>query len=457
VHSTTIADKYLGQFKERYGDKYTYRPETIINSYTKIPIECPEHGLFYKSPYNHTRYGCRLCGVKTSTTKRIITQEEYIDRCTKLYGDKYDLSETIYTGHANKIKVICRIHGPFYISPIEFIRNHGCQKCGGNYSMSNEEYIEALGKVHGDKYDLSLVNFTGTRHRVIGICEKHGEFTLRADHFLSGGNCPQCARLATIEKTRSNTEEFKEKVKAVHGDKYNFDKSVYTGSQDEITVTCSKHGDFKSIPSRLLLGNGCYSCSSETANITKKKIKEESAETRFDSFVTRAIKIHGNKFKYHFKDFVDMKTKTRITCNKHGDFWQAPSSHIQDIGCPSCNESKGEKAVDEILGKLNLERIREYKIPEVKKQYNKEYEYDFCLPKYKVLIEFHGRQHYEPVDIFGGQDGYEILIKNDFAKETLAKVFQYKLIVIHHKLLEGGMLEKYLKRQLTRYGVLPFK
>lgn len=379
--------------------------------------------------------------------------EDYIIKCIELYGDKYDLSEVIYLDHKTKIKVICRNHGPFYISPIEFLRGHGCQKCGGNYQMSNEEYIEALKNIHGDKYDLSLVIFKGTRERVIGICNKHGQFTLRADHFLKGGNCPKCARLTAIEKTKSSIIEFKEKFFKLFGDKYGLDKAIYTGSMDKIIATCKKHGDFESTPSRLLQGYGCQKCGREAQKLSLIKTTEE----KFEYFINKATVIHGDKFKYHLKDFIDSQNKTRITCKKHGDFWQLSSSHLTGVGCPSCNESKGELAIAEILDKHNIIYRREYKIPGIKEKYNKEYEYDFHLTDYNILIEFHGIQHYESRTFFGGKLEFDNIKKRDFAKEVLAKAFNKKLIVIHYKILEKGILEQYLKRQLIRYGVLPYE
>lgn len=447
--------KYLDIYTKKYGNKYKYKPETIINSYTKIPIECDCGNLFYMSPYNHTRYGCPKCSKKEGGRKRSISQEDYINKCIQLYGDKYDLSETIYTGYSDKIKVICRIHGPFYISAIEFLRRHGCQKCVGNYQMSNEEYIEALKQVHGDRYDLSLVDFKGTKHRVIGICKDHGQFTLQADNFLKGGNCPQCARLIAIDKTKLSQEEVVQKFREIHGGRYGYRNFIYKGSMIKGQIDCEKHGPFlMSYTAHYSLKFGCPKCGIESAS----KAKEKTIEEKFHYFITKARKVHGDKNNYYIEDFTDSQDKTRITCKKHKkDYWQIASSHLRGNGCPICNESKGEKATAEILNKFNIVFTREYKIPGVKEKHNKEYEYDFHLTDYRILIEFHGIQHYEPRSFFNGKKEYERTIKRDFAKEVLAKAFNYKLIIIHYKHLEKGILEQYLKRQLIRYGVLPFE
>lgn len=43
------------------------------------------------------------------------------------------------------------------------------------------------------------------------------------------------------------TEEWIARAKEKHGDKYDYSKSIYTGSQNKITVTCPEHGDFEVI------------------------------------------------------------------------------------------------------------------------------------------------------------------------------------------------------------------
>lgn len=40
------------------------------------------------------------------------------------------------------------------------------------------------------------------------------------------------------------TEEWIARAKEKHGDKYDYSKSIYTGSQNKITVTCPEHNTF---------------------------------------------------------------------------------------------------------------------------------------------------------------------------------------------------------------------
>ena len=59
------------------------------------------------------------------------------------------------------------------------------------------------------------------------------------------------------------TEEFIEKAKEVHGDKYDYSLSDYVASKQMITVICRIHNTFELSPNSHLRGNGCKACGVE--------------------------------------------------------------------------------------------------------------------------------------------------------------------------------------------------
>ena len=56
------------------------------------------------------------------------------------------------------------------------------------------------------------------------------------------------------------TEVFIERAKAVHGDRYGYDKVEYVSAHTKVIITCSEHGDFEQVPSSHLVGRGCPRC-----------------------------------------------------------------------------------------------------------------------------------------------------------------------------------------------------
>ena len=63
-----------------------------------------------------------------------------------------------------------------------------------------------------------------------------------------------------LEKQKQFEQEFKEKAKQLHNDKYDYSNVVYVNSRSKVTIICPKHGSFEQRVSSHLLGNGCPKC-----------------------------------------------------------------------------------------------------------------------------------------------------------------------------------------------------
>ncbi len=55
-----------------------------------------------------------------------------------------------------------------------------------------------------------------------------------------------------------------------------------------------------------------------------------------DKFINKVTTTHRGKYDYSLVNYVDSYTKVIIICPYHGEFMQAPYSHIQGHNCPSC-------------------------------------------------------------------------------------------------------------------------
>lgn len=96
----------------------------------------------------------------------------------------------------------------------------------------------------------------------------------------------------------------------------------------------------------------------------------------FNTFIIQANNIHNNKYNY-FK-YINDRTKIPISCPKHGIFYQTPSSHLQNHGCPQCGIESQIKHL-----KHDLETF----ILKANKTHNNKYIYDkININNKKVLI-----------------------------------------------------------------------
>lgn len=127
----------------------------------------------------------------------------------------------------------------------------------------------------------------------------------------------------------SKTQIFIEKARAVHGDRYDYDRVVYVRSRDKVTIICKKHGDFEQVPSNHLKGYGCARCGFEELAIKKTQRAKEG-------FIEKARAVHGNRYGYESVVYALNKGKVVITCKIHGDFEQRPKDHLNGRGCAKC-------------------------------------------------------------------------------------------------------------------------
>ena len=64
----------------------------------------------------------------------------------------------------------------------------------------------------------------------------------------------------SIEHSRSNTDQFVDKAKSVHGEKYDYDQAEYITNNKNLTIICPLHGPFEQTPHNHLQGKGCRKC-----------------------------------------------------------------------------------------------------------------------------------------------------------------------------------------------------
>lgn len=57
-----------------------------------------------------------------------------------------------------------------------------------------EAFIKKASKLWRNKFDYSLVNYQGSKTKVVFICPKHGKFKQTPFSHLQGRDCSQCSR-----------------------------------------------------------------------------------------------------------------------------------------------------------------------------------------------------------------------------------------------------------------------
>ncbi len=314
--------------------------------------------------------------------------------------------------------------------------------------IGQQDFIDRSEKIHDGKYDYSKVNYTGRHNDVIIICPIHGEFLQKPAKHLSGAECRKCSGNYV-----PNTEEYIEKAKEVHQDedgnpKYDYSKTEYKNSRTKLIVICPKHGSFEVEANHHIQGSGCSKCADE------KHSKEMSKDNTW--FIEKAREIHqdeiGNpKYDYSKTDFKNTRGKVSITCSIHGPFEMRASAHLLGQGCPICQESSGERLVNNILVSNNVKFIRQYKFIDCTNKKKgkgcRKLPFDFYIPTFNTCIEYDGRQHFDPNAFFKGQEGLEKQQFIDGLKDEYCEENGIKLIRIPYTMKKED-IEPYILQEL---------
>ena len=62
---------------------------------------------------------------------KVLTTTEFIERATKVHGDRYDYSKVDYLNRREKVEIVCKEHGSFWQTSANHLYNEqGCPACG---------------------------------------------------------------------------------------------------------------------------------------------------------------------------------------------------------------------------------------------------------------------------------------------------------------------------------------
>jgi len=281
---------------------------------------------------------------------------------------------------------------------------------------TTEEFTLDAIKVHGTKYEYSLVDYKNNKTKIEIVCKEHGSYFMRPDsHLIQKQGCPRCS----FFKVR-NTRSFIEESIKVHGSIYDYSKSKYTKAHDKISIICKEHGEFNmEACCHYTNKQGCPKCGKESMTSKHRK----------DNWEEDFRKIHGDIYDYSLVEYKNNKTKIKIVCKEHGIFHQSPKGHIRGDGCPNCKSSTGERKIFSILTEKSINFKTQYKFRDCLSDNNVPLRFDFFISEYNIVIEYDGMQHYKPIKFFGGEKSFNLSkirdnIKNEYCKNNGIKLIR---------------------------------
>jgi hypothetical protein len=358
------------------------------------------------------------------------TNESFIEKATKVHKGVYEYVNINYVNSDTIITAVCSLHGEFKQRAGAHLRGFGCQACGKikNSAPITHSHDYVLGKFrdkHGDRYDYSKVVYKNANTPVDIICPDHGLFKMPySAHYTLGRGCKKCKPNKNYSESNhaKRKVEWENIIKSVWGDnKFDLSESGYANSVSTVRVKCLEHNKYFETKATILSRGfgGCEECNIERVRANNNKKLQKS-------FVARSSVIHDNFYNYENVYYINSITPVNIICPVHGEFQQKPGGHLRGSGCVACCNSQGETRISKYLNSLNCE----YKIQKYIKDDSYRYYFDFFVPSLNLMIEFDGKQHFEPIKFFGGEKAFEETQERDQRKNRYCRDHNIELVRI---------------------------
>lgn len=419
---------FLRRAKDKYGTRYDYQFVEYVNAHKKVLIICPEHGGFFQTPDSHvTKGGCNRCGRlvagrQVSKTMAGRSVAAFLTQALSRFGSQFAYDAVTEENIYGQLPIHCPVHGVVHMPRRVHLRK-GCPECSEEQLRigKRDDFIAAANTKHGDRYDYSRVEWVNATTKVRIVCPEHGDFWQEPwRHLSSAAGCLKCGWVATGQSLSLTQDEFLGKAVIRHGPIYDYSEVEYRNNHTKVVVICGKHGRFLVAPEKHLCGTGCPACGRIRTG--------EKLRTTPETFVKQAKLVHGDRYDYSCVRYIDSEQKWEIACTKHGPWTVSLTNHIgRASGCPKCTVSIGHELIRTVLVSLNTRFEEEKRFLGLGAL-----RYDFFVADRKLLIEYDGIQHFEPIEVFGGAEALRKTKLRDRRKNQWAQANNMTLLRIRY-------------------------
>ena len=330
------------------------------------------------------------------------------------------------------------------IDPSHVLAGNGCRECGikrvsDACRKTHEQFMEEVAKVINPNIQI-IGRYQTAKKPIECLCVNCKKIIYKfPDELLKGRGCQKCSAIENGLRRRKTTEQFMSELMEVNPLVEIVSK--YQGATQHINCRCkvdSSH-EWSAYPSNLLKGAGCPECAKKIGGIKKK----QTHMRRYLEFLsTQNLELIG--------EYTGTFDKTLHKCLSCGTSFVVDPHHVftKHTGCPVCNsDSSGERIIFQFLNSKHICFEREKIFVNLRGVGGGDLKFDFYLPNYNCLIEFHGLQHEKPIDgYFGGEKEFKKRKIHDKMKEEYAINNGYQFLVIWYYDIDniGQILTDYL-------------
>lgn len=320
----------LQEFEERIATRY--KPFTFSRvsgefkgQKSRAYLHCTKHGEFECMPLGPRTVVCPGCKADAVREEGLTTIKL---KAFELFGDRIKIVEDTYINSGSKVDIICEQHGRSTIRAGTIIFNsegrtqYGCKRCadegvGASRILPFDKFVEQVQEKFGkNAVEYLPEGYTGLNGNITYVCPKHGKVTAAAFHHSKAAlPCKFCATERRSVNARIPFEQFLEKSRKIHGDRYDYAEDSYTAMSESTNIVCKVHGEFSQLPSDHVTSKaGCPKCA---CSISKGEIE-------LKEFLEGAGLEINHQFRYEGrKEFDILANSHNIAIEYDGVLWHS--------------------------------------------------------------------------------------------------------------------------------------
>lgn len=301
-----------------------------------------------------------------------------------------------YKNTLTKLDIECKDQDCKYIfHPTfkDFKKGTRCPKAANNLRIDFKTIIDYV-FLRGDILLSQELDYKNNKTKLkieCGIC-KYIFYPCYNNYKDNETGCIKCENKLKIEYEK--VVDFIDK----QGDKLLTEKGDYKNNATVLTIQCGICNELFYPP--------FYQYKNRNTRCRKCGIKKMKEKLKLSfEFVKNYIE-NDKKYVLVSETYINSKIKLKIKCLKCNKIFNPSFNQFKnrESGCPNCNQSHGERKIQDYLTKNNIKFVPQYKIENCK---NKRcLPFDFYLPEFNKLIEFDGKQHFK-VNKFFGEKAFE--------------------------------------------------
>jgi very-short-patch-repair endonuclease len=423
-----IKKKMFNKFREIHNNEYDYIEDSYVNTDTPFKIICKIHGEFSVLGQVHS---------------------SGMGKCPQCYPlSKYKKFEKFVD---NKRYYICEIHGDV---PIGLTRHltQGCPECNkikGKFKIENNiknNVKKNIIKRFEKNYNIIFNN----NNTITLICKKHGtsEIILKKNINYKKYYCNNCRQEAIDDNMKKLNDIHNIKVEKIKNILLNEYKNQYEFLE---VIKSNKSDHYKVKLYNVLLEKErivsahtilCGELSKRDNNVQRNLVDYDEAKRRVNELGIKSLREYK---KWHIRT-----KQTEMPSNPHRAYKDRWINHFEFFNTNKKDlMSAGEKRIYNYLQRKNIEFIWQKRFKDCKDKNT--LPFDFYLPKYNLIVEFDGEQHYKITFRFG-KEGLEKTQKHDLIKNKYCADNNINIIRLTHDDLSNNMIEWMLDDELSKIG-----